>query len=222
LTHFAFGVPGPENAQIVAEKVGYKTKLGFNEYIFLCNAFKVGFFRFRDGIIKRIVRSVFYRISIKARGNQELTFREIDKDTALDDFGDQSQSADSFFFSDCYLSWLSEMPDINNNSIGFKYFKSNLGCLFILKIDFDTAGLCVAKIIVDRTLLERNTLYPAFARYLSKLGVDYFKVFHKDQIPSITSFFEKNEIPQFSGLVEPSFDVSIACLESRWVNIKMH
>jgi GNAT superfamily N-acetyltransferase len=58
LSKYAFGIPGPKNAQLVAKKAGYIPQERFLEVLLPCKSIKFGFFRYKDFIGKRIMRAI--------------------------------------------------------------------------------------------------------------------------------------------------------------------
>ena len=221
LSAYAFGIPGPQKAQEIAIKSGYKQLNDFFEIIIPCSPFSYGFRRYKSGVIKNFLRGikhVFHSGFLSTYNNIQI--EEINDSSILDiKFIKNRLKVDK-----AYFNWLQKMPCTNESKR--KWYKlSNSENWVILFVEFDNFNKKRGRLLFDNFIdNEKRISFLKFTRkMLSQIGVLYLQLYtHSDLSYSINKSYIKS-IPQFSSLkISKEFSISFADMESRWRDFEMN
>ena len=220
LSPFAFGVPGPENAQIVAGNVGYKIRENFYEVLVPCKPFQYGFRKNKSNIFRNLLRGMkHFSINETIVKNDEVEVREISKNDTFD----INIIKNSFKIDSESLQWLMNFPEKEGNLRKWYQVRFNNNWL-ILFVEKDVNLNKRARIVY--VSLNNDSDYISFMkiiRYkLSLHNILYFQTyFFSNQKPDFVSEYIK-QVPQSCSFeLSNNFTISISDFESRWRDFKM-
>jgi GNAT superfamily N-acetyltransferase len=215
LSPFAFGVPGPENAQTVAENVGYKIQENFYEVLVPCKPFRYGFRKNKSNIFRNLLRGMkHFSINETISKLDEVFVEEISKN----DIFDFNNIKNSFKIDSESLQWLMNFPEREGNLRKWYKVKFNNNWL-ILFVENDVNLNKRARIV--SVSLNNDSDYIGFMkiiRYkLSLHNILYFQTyFFSNQKPDFVSEYIK-QVPQSCAFeLSNNFTISISDFESRW------
>lgn len=222
LSSYAFGIPGPQKAQIIAQKAGYKIQNHFYEVILPCNPFLYGLRKYNSGFLINTLRG------LRNLKNSGLVFGkknvEIFKIQNFDDLLHvETLKKNSFYQTREFIDWLIKMPLNDNNRRTI--YKVEYKCEWIiLFVENDSNKNKRARVILnsDMSSLDKLNFLKKTRKALAKIGVLYLQTYlFSDKKLELDSTYIK-PIPQVSASPLTNFNVSLIDMESRWRDFELN
>lgn len=220
LSPYAFGIPGPQKAQIVAQKAGYKIQNHFNEIIIPCQPFWYGFKKYESGFIKSTLRG------FKNLWQCGMIFQDNSVEIlALHNTENVSSSItrkNSFYQTVEYIDWLIKMPVKEENQR--KWYKvSDNNSWMIIFVEDDANNNKRARVIDDYNIEKKDRIHflKKTRKKLAQIDVLYLQAYlFSGTKPLIASDYLK-PIAQSASFHISDFTIAIIDMESRWRDFKM-
>lgn len=219
LSAYAFGIPGPEAAQIIAQKAGYIKQKNFTEIIIPTKPFLYGFKKYQSGFVKSILRAIKttiqsgYIFHDKSFETLELTSAENLSFT---------KTKNSFLQTQEHFDWLMKMPVKEKNQR--KWYKvSDKNSWMIIFVEDDSNNNKRARVIYDYNIekIDRIKFIKKTRKRLAQMGVLYLQAYlFSGTKPLIVSYYLK-PISQSASFHILNFTIAIIDMESRWRDFKM-
>ena len=221
LSSYAFGIPGPQKAQIIAQKAGYKIQNYFYEVILPCSPFLYGLRKYNSGFFINTLRGLRY---LK---NSGLVFEKKNvKIFKIQNFDDllyvETVKKNSFYQTRDFIDWLIKMPvnDDNHRTI----YKVECKCEWvILFVENDSNKNKRARVILNSGMssIDRLNFLKKTRKALAKIGVLYLQtyIFSDKKLESDSTYIKL--IPQASSFHLTGFNTSLIDMESRWRDFEM-
>ena len=219
LSTFAFGVPGPKAAQVIAQKAGYLLQENFYETIIPCQPFLYGYKKYNSNVFLKILRatkcSMFYGVTFNSKSIKIMEIKNCNKLII-------PKVQNSLHIDIECLNWLMSMPSKEGNIR--KWYQINNGDEWhLIFTEKDHIGNIRGRLIFSN-LLESpfiNILKKARAQ-LAREGILYTQFYTHLQVQPFF-LIEKKAIPQVSSFnISNLAYISIAHMESRWRDFAMN
>ena len=219
LSAYAFGIPGPETAQIIAQKAGYIKQKNYAEIIIPTKPFLYGFKKYKSGFVKSILRAI--KTTIQSGFILPYKSFEILELTSAEKLS-FTTTKNSFLQTPKHFDWLMKMPVKENNQR--KWYKildnNNFAIIFV---DYDNRNLLRAKNVYFESYCSENSLkfLLSLRKSLSKMNIVYLQSYLHLNFKTNSILSEK--VPQYSSnLYNNNFMVNIADKESSFINLKFN
>lgn len=219
LTPYAFGIPGPSKAQIIAKQAGYMIQHNFYEIIIPCQPFLYGYKKYQSNFINRSLRGFknLWQSGLVLQDNS-IEVLEVQNSKNMS----STKRKNCFYQSFECIDWLMNMPikELNQRK-WYKVTDNKSSILVFVEEDFNKNKR--ARVIDDYYIEKEDRLnfYKRTSKRLAQIDILYLQAYlFLDIDLKVDSNYIK-PVSQASSFPLNNFNISLIDLESRWLDIEM-